>query len=79
MKGIVQELEIEMERLDSVIKMINGIKYGCSVLSKRPDCDNLFWDLETSVETLEDVSRKLESVQERTNFRLSQMNQNPYF
>lgn len=24
MKGIVQELEIEMERLDSVIKMING-------------------------------------------------------
>lgn len=74
MKGIVQELEIEMERLDSVIKMINGIRYGCSALSKRPDYDNLFWDLETSVETLEDVLRKLEFVQKRTNFRLSLIN-----
>ena len=79
MKGIVQELEIEMERLESVIKMINGIRYGCSVLSERLDCDNDFWDLDNSVEILEDVSKKLEFVQKRTNFRLSQMNQNPYF
>ena len=79
MKGIVQELEIEMERLDSVIRMINGIRFSCSVLSQRLDCDNDFWDLDYSVETLEDVSKKLEFVQKRTNFRLSQMNQNPDF